>query len=404
MKRRILFVDDEPKVLRGLQRTLYDLANEWEMAFAGNGREALALLAKEPFDVVVSDMRMPEMNGAQLLREVMNKQPQTVRIVLSGHSDTESILQSIGVTHQYLAKPCDVNQLRDVVGRACTMRELLASDVMRQLVCGIECLPSLPRLYMEMLEEMQKPQGSVKRVAEIISKDVGMTAKVLQIVNSAFFGLSRHVSGPAEAVTLLGFENVRALVLVAHVFRQLDGAALAGLCLESLWSHSLRVSALAKGIASAENADSRTCDYAGIGGLLHDAGRLVLASSQRRRYRWVLRLVRGRMMSLAEAEEKLFGCTHAEVGAYLFGLWGLPDPVVEAIALHHCPRQCVAAGFTPLTAVHVADAIQHEQEDPDKQNPAAGVDFGYLDQLGLTDRLPIWTELDQVQSHEGVHS
>jgi CheY-like chemotaxis protein len=207
--RRILFVDDEPKVLAWLERMLRSMRHEWEMEFAKSGPEALEALAARPFDVVVSDMRMPGMNGTQLLAEVMQRHPQVVRIILSGNADHETGMKSVGPAHQFLTKPCDVEVVKTTVGRACALRDLLADERLRLLVSQMQSLPSLPSLYEELVRELQLPNASLKRVGEIISKDVGMTAKILQMVNSAFFGLRREVSSIGRALTLLGLENVK---------------------------------------------------------------------------------------------------------------------------------------------------------------------------------------------------
>ena len=402
MKKRILFVDDEPKVLRGLQRMLYSKEDEWEMAFAESGQEALDLLAEQPFDVIVSDMRMPGMDGAQLLNEVLRRYPQIVRIVLSGHSERELVLRSVGATHQYLAKPCDPERLQRVVARACALRELLADESFRSIVSQMNTIPSLPQLYIDVMQELQAPEGSIKKVGEIISRDVGMTAKVLQIVNSAFFGLPRHVSDPSHAASLLGLDTLKALILSAHVFSQLNEASAKGLCFDTLWNHSIATGTLAKRIASAENCEVQVCDHTLIAGLLHDTGKLLLAVNLPDRYRKMWSLSEKGTMTSLDAERQVFGTTHAEVGAYLFGLWGLPAPIVEAVAFHHCPDRCVATTFTPLTAVHVADALEHEQDGAGKPSEAPQLATEYLARLGLLERVSTWQELCLASVGEGV--
>jgi len=113
-KKRVLFVDDEPRILDGRRRMLRSMRHEWKMSFAETGQEALAILANQPFDVVVVDMRMPGMDGVQLLSEV-RKRHQIIRIVLSGTADREAILRAVGLAHQYLSKPCDAETLKSVL-------------------------------------------------------------------------------------------------------------------------------------------------------------------------------------------------------------------------------------------------------------------------------------------------
>ena len=400
--KRILFVDDEPNVLEGLRRMLRPMRKEWEMAFAPGGEEALATLAEKHFDVVVSDMRMPGMDGAQLLSEVKRRYPQIVRIVLSGHSEQEMVLRSIGPAHQYLAKPCDSERLRDVIRRACALRDLLGEDSLRKLVSQMSTIPSLPQTYTEIIEELQSPDASIKRIGQIVSKDVGMTAKVLQLVNSAFFGLRNHVSDPSQAASFLGVDTLKALVLSVHIFAQLDSAKIKRFCLNTLWNHSVATGALAKRIAAAEGCTGQFCDDALIAGLLHDAGKIVIAANLPERYSGVLASTEDEGLKLWEAGRQFLMNMHAEVGAYLLGLWGLPDPIVEAVAFHHHPNKSAGMGFTPLIAVHAASAIDHEHDPTREGLETNRLDAEYLARFGLADRLPAWRDLYAEVVQEGA--
>lgn len=390
--RRVLFVDDEPRVLEGLQRMLRPMRREWEMSFAEGGPAALELLRAQPPDVVVSDMRMPGMDGAQFLAEVQRLHPQTVRIVLSGHSDQEMIMKSVGPAHQFLAKPCTADSLRETVGRACALRDLLENDSLQKLVSQIPTLPTLPTLYTELLEEIQNSDASIKRVGEIISRDIGMTAKILQLVNSAFFGLRRIVSNPAEAAMLLGLDTIMSLVLSIHVFSKFTPGSVRGFSAEALWSHSMRVGRWARVIAKAETRDRKLAEDSFTAGLLHDVGRLILAVTLPRWYEEALAQAESEGVADTEAELSVFGTTHAEVGGYLLGLWGLPDSIVEAVAFHHQPTKCPAMSFTPLTAVHAADYFEHLSAFGRARTPVAP-DTEYLAQLGFDARLAVWQEL-----------
>ncbi len=391
--KRILFVDDEPNVLDGLRRMLRPMRMEWETAFALGGEEALATLAEKRFDVVVSDMRMPGMDGAQLLTEVKRRYPEIVRIVLSGHSEKETVFRSVGPAHQYIAKPCDTKQLKKIITQACALRDLLSEDSLRDLVSQMSTIPSLPQAYADILGELQSPDASIKRVGEIVSKDVGMTAKILQLVNSAFFGLRHHVSSPSQAASFLGVDTLKSLVLSVHIFSQLDDVKIEGFSLDRLWNHSAATGALAKRIAAAEGCAEQLCDHALMAGLLHDAGKLVIAANLPERYSGVLASVEDEGLELWEAERKILTNTHAEVGAYLLGLWGLPDPIVEAVAFHHSPSKCLEEKFAPLTAVHAANALEHEPSDAGEDPNASRLDTEYLGQLGLAERLPAWRDL-----------
>ncbi|HZP83561.1 MAG TPA: response regulator [Chthonomonadaceae bacterium] len=391
--KRILFVDDEPNILQGLQRMLRPMRHEWDIAFAQSGPEALKLLEQAPFDIVVSDMRMPRMNGAQFLAEVRDRHPQIVRIILTGQSDQEAILRAIGSTHQYLSKPCNADTLKSTVARACALRDLLASDALKKLVSKMTTLPSPSSLYCQMIAALEAPNTSLHQVAEIVAKDVGMTAKILQLVNSSFFGLPHQISDAAQAISLIGLDTVKTLVLSVHVFEQYTGSMIQTSYVDSLWRHSLQVGTYARHIAQAEGQPRYELEAAFTAGLLHDVGKLALITYLPLQYKQTLARAQKDDLPLVEVEKKLLGATHAEVGAYLMGLWGLPDPVVEALAWHHYPGQRPGKGFSPLTAVHVANALAYETTTQAAMIPPPRVDEMYLAKHGLAEHLPEWREI-----------
>jgi HD-like signal output (HDOD) protein len=404
IQKRILFVDDEPNVLQGLRRMLRPLRQEWDMAFAEGGHDALELLAQAPYDVVVSDMRMPGMNGAQLLIQVRERYPHIIRIVLSGHSDSEMILTCVGIAHQYLAKPCDAAVLKSTVTRACALRELLRDATLQRLVSGMTTLPSLPTIYHQIVETVQAPDSSLHKVGEIIGRDMSMTAKILQLVNSAFFGLGRQVSDPAQAVCLLGLDTIRSLVLSMHCFTYFDQTRLREFALDRLWEHSMATRACARIIARVEGCERQVADDAFIAGLLHDVGKLILAANLPGQYGDVLALVQDQEMAMWQAERATFGASHAGTGAYLLGIWGLPDAIVEALAFHHHPAACADRRFSPLTAVHVANALVHEADVGHTADASVPVDLEYLAALGLRERLADWRAHCQTALSEGIYT
>jgi putative nucleotidyltransferase with HDIG domain len=402
MRKRILFVDDEPNVLYGLKRMLRSQRKHWDMAFTSGGEEALALMEQEPFEVVVSDMRMPGMDGAELLTAVMRRYPNAVRLILSGHSEWELIMKSVGPAHQYLTKPCDADQLKATVAQAFALRELLAEPNLQALVARLDTLPSLPAVYHKILETLRSPRASCMSVGQIVSEDPAMAAKVLQLVNSAFFGLGRNISNPCQAVTLLGLDTIRALVLSIHVFSELDQRQVKALSLDALWAHSLTVGTLAKRIAQAEVQDPKVWDDALLAGLLHDIGKLVLGTNLPDEYLAVRERAAEGEVSLPEAERQVFGASHAEIGAYLLGLWALPDPIVEAAAFHHRPSQYQSRRFSPLSAVHAADCLCTANSEEDTATPEQAFDLAYLDALGLPDRADAWRALYQPLREQAV--
>jgi HD-like signal output (HDOD) protein len=336
-------------------------------------------------------MMMPEMDGAELLTEVIKRHPNTVLIVLSVHAQREAVLRLVGPAHQYLSKPCDAEELRAAVARAFALRDLLSNDRLKQLVTRVKSLPALPALYQRLTAELRKEDASMEQIGEIISRDIGMTAKILQLVNSAFFGLPQPISNPAEAVMYLGLATVRALVLSLQVFSQFKAPNLTGFSLDSLANHGWTTAVLAQRIARLETRDPKILDQCFLAGLMHEIGRIVLADGLPEQYAKVWKEAREKHLPLWEVEKAEFGASHADVGAYLLGLWGLPNPIVEAVALQHIPSLCVAPGFSPLTAVHVASAFAHEKNGAAAES--VHIDMDYLTEQGLAGRLPEWKEI-----------
>ena len=385
MKNQVLFVDDEPLVLQGLQRSMRVMRADWDMAFVDSAAAALSFLEHHPVDVIVSDMRMPNMNGAQLLGEVMKRSPRTVRLILSGHADQDLILQCVGSTHQYLSKPCDPQQLRATVTRAMELEASLKNDQLQQLVARMEHLPSVPSLYCEIVDKMHDPEATLEDVGTIIAKDIGMTAKILKLVNSAFFGLRRQVASPAEAVSYLGLDTIKSLVLSMHAFSQFEPTRTGGFSIAKLWDHSLQTAATAKRLTQIVLNDRKLMDEAFVSGLLHDAGKAALAFNFPDEYGEILERAAANDAGLLAAEQETFSANHADVGGYLLGLWGLPTPVVEAIALHHQPSRSGGTDFNPLVAVHVANLLVHTND-----SASAPVDEPYLERLKLTSQVRAW--------------
>jgi len=386
----LLFVDDEPRVLQGLQRQLRPMRQEWDMQFLGSGRQALEFMAAHPVDIIVSDMMMAEMDGSQLLTEVLKRHPQTVRIILSGHAERESLLRLVGPAHQYLSKPCDADELRKAIARAFALRDLLGNDRLKRLTTRIKNLPTLAALQNRLTEELRKESPSLENIGNIISRDIGMTAKILQLVNSAFFGLAQPITTPSEAVAYLGLNTIRSLVLSMEIFIQYDQPACPAFSLAVLAQHSWITGSMASAIAQAEQSDLKIADQCLLAGMLHDVGQLILAFGLPDEYAGVISRAKKENLQIWQVEQEAFGATHADVGAYLLALWGLPDPIVEAVALHHHPARSTAPEITPAIAVHVADVFAHDLFQANTEIPPPQLDRTHLTRLGLENNLEAW--------------
>ncbi len=392
MKKRVLFVDDEPALLKMYRIVFEQEQSNWEIAFANGAVEALELMDKTPFDVVVSDMRMPGMTGAELVLEVMKRYPLTSRMIMSGYADQDSVAKCLSATHQFLPKPCQLNLLRDTLSRVCALDDALMDPRIKNLVGQLNTVPSIPSLYFQIMETLSSPDASLAQIGEIISKDPGMTAKILQLVNSAFFGIARRISNPVEAIQMLGVGTVRSLVLSLHVFSCFDHVHFKNFSIEKVWTHSLVTGRIAQKIARVEKADRAMLDEVLVSGMLHDIGKVMLASGLVEPYQQAMTIAHERKVPMIEAEREVFGVSHAEVGAYLLGLWGLPITIVEAVALHHTPGRTAIKAFSPLTAVHVANVLEKQLKPEPADGKLPQLDMGYLTELELQDRVLAWRE------------
>lgn len=369
MKKRILFVDDEPAILAGLQNLLYKDRKRWDMVFATSGDTALAEMRKQPVDVIVSDMRMPGVDGATLLNLVKNEFPTTARIMLSGHAEREAIVRALPALHQLLSKPCDAETLRAAIERGLDDLNSPRDASVRAAIARVDKLPSPPDVFFELSRVMQSPTAGLDDVASLVLRDQGLAAKVLQLVNSAYFGARQKTSSLQQAVSLLGIDRLRYIALTASIFSagEVDLAELQAL--------STRTAQLASGFLGTRSGEGFAA------ALLCDVGRIIFMLGMKDTYREVV--AAAPPGQLAAAEEQAFGATHADVGARLLALWGLPSPIVEMVRYHHRPDDAPEPVRTVTGAIYVADALAHGV-DP------ATFDESMLTRAGVLHLLPAW--------------
>jgi putative nucleotidyltransferase with HDIG domain len=387
--KRLLFVDDDRMVLAGLRRALHDMRGEWEMTFVEQGEAALEAIRQQPFDAVITDMRMPGMDGAELLERVKERHPEVIRIVLSGQSEKEAMLRSIAPAHQYLAKPCDIRELKLRLSQAFASRDLVRNPAIAAAIARLRTIPSLPAVYSELTAALRAETTSLAQIEAIVAKDMGMATKLLQLANSAFIGVHGRVSSLRQAVSLIGVETVRTLTLSIHVFSRFDRNAAMAARLAELWEHSVHVATLAQRIAALQTGNKAIAEECFAAGLLHDVGKVILLGEKPKEYGEILtRLEREEAVSIDAVEVEVLGCSHAQLGAYLMSMWGLPTSLVHAVAFHHSPSAAIEENFSPLTAIHCADALAHRTAE---EYPH--MDRGYLERLGLAGKEPEWRRL-----------
>jgi HD-like signal output (HDOD) protein len=388
---RILFVDDQRGVLDGLRDLLRPQRKVWDMAFAESGEQALAELERWPFDVIVSDLRMPGMDGATLLRHVTDRFPSVIRIVLSGNTELEVAHRAVPFAHQFLTKPCNPDTLRETIDRSCQLHSLLADPALRRAVHSLDRLPSVPRLYAALTKTLAAPNSTAADVAAIVDCDPAMCAKILQLVNSGFCGVGRRITQIAQAITYLGFNTTKNLVLCAEVFAAFASSAhVPGFSIEAFQAHSLVTGRIAALLCPSKSQR----DDAFMAGMLHDVGTLIYATQFPTRFSECIARSTAEKVPLFVLERQLLGVSHAEIGAYLLGVWGLPaHPIVEAVANHHEPTRAPQTQLDVLAAVHIAELLAHEQAAHlfgAAHGVVTPIDAAYLDALGVADRVESW--------------
>lgn len=380
----MLFVDDEVAVLDALQNLLRKERKRWDMAFAVGAQEALRELERAPVDVIVSDMRMPGMDGAELLARVRDEYPRTARLVLSGHAEQDAVLRVLPVAHQYLSKPCDVDLLRAAIERTCELQALLSNDTIRQLVGRLEKLPSVPSTYFALNRATANPGVTTEEIARIVEADPAMSAKVLQLVNSAYFGLARRIASISEAVSYLGVELLKGLALSAQIFSAAEGLP-RNFSIDQLQEESLKTARLARRFFT----DRGRAEEAFTAAIVHDVGTLVIALGLPKEYELIADLEVATGRPRYEIEKEQIGAHHGEIGGYLLGVWGLPFTIVETAALHHTPNLASEGTTDILGAVHIADTLLKASRNNSIAHPERfGLDLAFLQREGLTSELP----------------
>ncbi len=365
MQNRVLFVDDDP-VLRELYGTISsELRDHYEVSIAASGKEGVQILQSKAFDVVVSDLTMPGMDGVHFLGHVVRTQPDAARIIISGYLDRLKIAQCLFVGHRYFNKPCDTKTLAALLLKLASFRDMVSNQKVRRVIGGLGSLPGPPDTYIKLEEVLNSAYSSVNDVAAVVEQDMGVTAKLLQIVNSAQFGIARQIVSPTEAVQLVGVEVVRGLVLGLQAFSVYKSNPAKKAPPSDLWDHSLRIALTARRLAQSHGLSHENCEKAFLGGLLHDIGKIVIMANAPEDHNDVVTFARNYKTPMHEAETRRFGAHHGQIGAYLLALWGIQDNVVRLVEHHHSLESFPETeDFAPLVMIHAAHAIESTADNP----------------------------------------
>lgn len=387
---RILFVDDGREISPEQRDALLKYGRNWQVSFVSSAGDALAALAAEPYDVVVSGIHAPQVDSTALLVQVKSAYPRTARIALASSDDRAAIMRTLPVAQQVITRPCVPEQWWRIIERTCCLNGLMGSETIRHLVGGLDKLPSVPRSYVALTQAMAREDVELAEIVAIVERDTAMSIKLLQLANSAFFGRPRKITSISQTVSYLGLDLLKALALSAHVFGMLEGSALQSYGLAQLQERSLLTAQLAKRFLS----DSGRGEEGFTAGLLQDVGRIVLATCLKERYMEVVERSRRSGTTLHAVERETFGVTHAEVGAYLLSLWGLPAAIIEAVAFHHNPDGVLHDDTDLVDAIHMADALADEMATAPGSNAAAELlELMLLPGDKMASKLLLWRQM-----------
>jgi putative nucleotidyltransferase with HDIG domain len=363
---KILLVDDEEQVLKGVSRLISCEEDEWDVDTASSGQAALDVLSDKQYDVVISDMQMPGMDGAQLLSEIGQLYPGTLRIILSGQVDRETVLRAVKPMHQFLSKPCDPDQLFDAINRGRIFQETILSSEILDAIGRANSLPSFPAIVNEINSEIESENSSSKSIANIVSRDPILSARLLHVANSAIFALPNPVTDLDRAISLVGPEMLRSIAMSQAVYsgNECNEQILSA---QGLLDHGFRVAGVGRKLAKNIGASSDECNIVFTAGLLHDVGKLILLNTFPDQYKTILETSISQDQCLEKLEMDAFDASHQGIGGYLFGLWGLPAEVIESVASHHSFEACAHGDRLSRRLVFAANWIVNDNSDEDIQ-------------------------------------
>ncbi|HEX4119365.1 MAG TPA: HDOD domain-containing protein [Verrucomicrobiae bacterium] len=387
--KRILFADADKEAFEEFCKVM---GSQWQVTSVTSGMAALGEMQNQSCDVIVACIDLPELDGAELLNHVRVAHPETIRFVTAPADMKERVISHMVGGHQFLAKPFDKATLKNTIERSVSADHLIINANMRELVGRIRTFPTIPSLYLEVISALNNPDATTEDVGAIVAKDMAMTTKMLQVLNSAYFSLPRTITDPGEAVGILGFETVKSLIMSVKLMSQYDKIKPVYFSIDNIWRHSTRVAKIAREFCLIEMGDPVLAASSYTAGLMHDLGKVILAANFDQQYSGAHALARKQGLPLWEVEKDIFGANHGEIGAYLFGLWGMPANIIEAAALHHHPARAAEKTFGPLTAVHIANALEYEDNPGNDTLVIPVLDTHYLAQLDLVDRIDTWRE------------
>ncbi len=356
---RILFVDDEPRILNGIENALLFADDDWDADFATSGEEAVELLASNEYDVLVTDMKMPGMTGADLLEHAKAAHPRIVRIVLSGEVDNELAARGIPLSHEFVSKPCDPDDLFRILARVHQAARTLENSIVRDVLGSLDRLPAQPVLHRQIQEAIDRDERS-DAIARLIETDLAIATVVVKTANSAFYGFRNPCEDVRDAVVRLGTQTVSGIVLNAQIAGWASPSTQATVA--ALNSRSALIADIVRKLIGGE------VGQASLAGLLHNVGTLMLITQFPAEYEALYMILDApidHIESNEDAERRVFGASHAEVGAQMLEMWNADPVVVEVARSHHDPanESLSAPARRVIAAISAVEAAENPQAD-----------------------------------------
>jgi len=381
----ILLAITDPQTLVDINQAL---GAEWEATSVVTEADARAQVEKRSFDALLVDFNLGSSDASELLNQTLEKHPQTIRFLLAYEADLALVAAKVLGSVELLPKPVEPASLKNRVENIVNGSNSDQSSSEPAKEAG--AAPAIPPIYSEVLKALDSPGATNKQVGAIIARDAALTTEVLGLTRSAYMGLPRDLTDPAEAVESLGLETVKALVMALRFLAEHSHLNPGYLSLQQIWQHSIKVAQIARDLVLFETKDRTLASQALAAGLLHDLGKVVMVTNFDDLYGRVHSLARKQPVPLWEIEKEMFGANHGEIGACLVGMWNLPSEIVDAAAFHHEPPLGEQEHLTPMAAVHIANVLEHGLRPSEEFRVAPIISAAFLNELGLLQRLPVW--------------
>ena len=386
-KIRIMFVDDDPMVVRGIARNISMMGPKMDIIVRISAVEALKTLEKELVDVIITDLYMPGMDGVAFLEEVRSRYPTILRFILSGEAKPEVVLRATRAAHQYLSKPCETGVLHKTIIDTLTQIGTIKNPDVAKTISQLEGVPSRQASLAEFLRLLNDNTVPLDQITAGLKKDPGLCARLLKVANSPYFGHSGSVESLDGAIGLLGMDMIVSMAASHKLFAVTPPPSASNLHLDTLWEHCVYASSLVRHIGNKLKVPQSVLREASTAALLHDIGKLVLAYANPSGFAAAHTRALADHMPDWQAEYCIFGNHHAEIGGCLLKLWGLPAAVIDAVSMHHTPHNSTEDRVGPVTLVHIADAVAHAGS---KEGIATFLDVAHLKSLNLSEDIDYW--------------